>query len=340
VPEALALRTGNRGEAVRDLQQRLADIGFRADPDESGVFGPGTERAVRAFQDDRGLPVDGVVGRYTWASLVESGFALGDRLLYYRQPMFRGDDVAELQRRLMTLGFDASRVDGIFGADTHRALVEFQRSTGLVPDGVCGPSSITALDRVGGLADGSVASVRERAALRQGPHRLEGRRVFVATPPGLAVVGDAAARGFTMARAGAVHDSSGGDASFMAQTANSLGVELVVALASATDDGPQCVYFETEGFRSETGHLVASRIRDELAVALEEPVGLTGRAYPLLRETRMAAVVCELVRDGDAAALGSLVRRSGDVARALVRGVRAAYEAAEVDAAPERDSTE
>ena len=120
------------------------------EPTSPARFGAATERPCAAFQDDRGLRVDGIVGRHTWASLVESGFALGDRLLYFRQPMLRGDDVAELQRRLNALGFDAGRVDGIFGADTHRALVEFQRSTGLVADGMCGPDTVAALDRVGG----------------------------------------------------------------------------------------------------------------------------------------------------------------------------------------------
>ena len=76
---------------------------------------------MRAFQDARGLRVDGICGPQTWAAVVESGWRLGDRLLYRRRPMLRGDDVAELQRRLNGLGFDAGREDGIFGDDTDRA---------------------------------------------------------------------------------------------------------------------------------------------------------------------------------------------------------------------------
>ena len=45
--------------------------------------------------------------------------------------MQRGDDVADLQQRLSTLGFDTGRVDGIFGDRTSRALAEFQRNAGL-----------------------------------------------------------------------------------------------------------------------------------------------------------------------------------------------------------------
>ena len=104
-----------------------------ATPTRPAQFGAGTEAAVRAFQEPRGLRVDGICGDETWASLVEAGYRLGDRLLYHRAPMLRGDDVAELQRLLGGLGFDAGRVDGIFGPDTAAALVEFQRNAGL-PD--------------------------------------------------------------------------------------------------------------------------------------------------------------------------------------------------------------
>lgn len=61
------LRDGASGAAVRDLQQQLNQLGYRgADgrPLEtaSGKFGPQTEHALRAFQEDRGLKVDGIFG--------------------------------------------------------------------------------------------------------------------------------------------------------------------------------------------------------------------------------------------------------------------------------------
>ncbi|MDP1826960.1 MAG: peptidoglycan-binding protein [Archangium sp.] len=62
------LRFGARGEAVRGLQQRLSQLGF--DPrGVDGVFGPGTQAAVRSFQASRGLGVDGIVGPQTWGAL-------------------------------------------------------------------------------------------------------------------------------------------------------------------------------------------------------------------------------------------------------------------------------
>jgi putative chitinase len=62
------LKQGSSGPDVKDLQQRLKDFGF--DPNGvDGKFGPGTEAAVRAFQQSNGLSVDGKVGPNTSAAL-------------------------------------------------------------------------------------------------------------------------------------------------------------------------------------------------------------------------------------------------------------------------------
>jgi len=58
---------------VRDLQHRLATLGFDTAPAEAGVYGESTAAEVRAFQAARGLRVDGICGRQTWSSLVEAG---------------------------------------------------------------------------------------------------------------------------------------------------------------------------------------------------------------------------------------------------------------------------
>src|SRR6266545_2786243 len=106
-----ALRRGSAGEPVRDVQRRLAAVGYSTAGDDPGVFGAATQEAVRKFQEQRGLRSDGDVGPETWAALVETGFVLGDRHLYLRAPMLRGDDVVDLQRRLNAMGFDAGRED-------------------------------------------------------------------------------------------------------------------------------------------------------------------------------------------------------------------------------------
>ena len=101
-------------------------IGYSIDG-EHREFGPLTEASLRSFQRARGLVVDGICGPHAWNSLVEADMRLGDRLLYYRSPMMRGDDVEDLQQRLGSLGFDARWVDGIFGVNTHDAVREFQQ---------------------------------------------------------------------------------------------------------------------------------------------------------------------------------------------------------------------
>lgn len=60
---ATVLRSGSTGEAVRALQQTLSALGYPAEAD--GVFGEKTERAVRAFQRDHELVMDGIVGPKT-----------------------------------------------------------------------------------------------------------------------------------------------------------------------------------------------------------------------------------------------------------------------------------
>ncbi len=61
------LRQGSRGAAVRTMQQRLRDLGFNVSVD--GDFGPGTRRAVIAFQRNNGVAGDGIVGPATWRLL-------------------------------------------------------------------------------------------------------------------------------------------------------------------------------------------------------------------------------------------------------------------------------
>jgi peptidoglycan hydrolase-like protein with peptidoglycan-binding domain len=66
------LRRGSRGEAVKELQRRLQAAGFNPGAID-GIFGQGTDSAVRAFQRARGLTADGIVGPNTWAKLGASG---------------------------------------------------------------------------------------------------------------------------------------------------------------------------------------------------------------------------------------------------------------------------
>jgi peptidoglycan hydrolase-like protein with peptidoglycan-binding domain len=65
-PDALpTIRRGDRGEAVALLQRFLMIK-------DDGIFGPKTDSVVRSFQTSAGLTRDGVVGRMTWAALIQT----------------------------------------------------------------------------------------------------------------------------------------------------------------------------------------------------------------------------------------------------------------------------
>ena len=61
---------GSKGEAVRELQIELTAMGLLNDVVD-GKFGNKTRKAVIAFQEQRGLVKDGIVGKKTWAALYE-----------------------------------------------------------------------------------------------------------------------------------------------------------------------------------------------------------------------------------------------------------------------------
>ena len=320
------LHRGHRGDPVRDLQHRLIGAGYRIDPSEIGGFGDTTEAAVREFQTRRGVRVDGVIGSETWAALVESGFAIGDRLLYHRSPNLRGDDVLALQRLLNRLGFDSGREDAILGPETASALREFQRNSGLSVDGIAGPSTLDAFSRVEPMADGSVASVRERDELRRGG-RLDGRRIYVSVSPGFDQIGTPVARSLVDLGAEVMLDVSGADDHQLATRANRWNADLFVAARSGDTAGWECFYYERDAFRSERGWHTAHRIAHELTECgpHHSADGVSGVAFAVLRETRMAAVICAL-GDGTAERLGELLTRSPELGIAIGTGIRRAFE--------------
>lgn len=286
--------------AVSDLQNRLAAAGCDPGPAESGEYGSATEDAVRVFQRARGLRVDGVCGPQTWASLVEAGYRLGDRLLYAHEPMLRGDDVSDLQRRLSALGFNVGRVDGLFGAGTAQALSQFQRAAGLAADGLAGPSTLAAMARLG-KRDGApadpapVAVIHERERLRRAPRQLAGRQVALGQPGGLDALIGAAARSLS-ARGAVVVPLPQLDGAEQADAANRLKADLFVGFVLDPDrDGCEIAYWRSpHGHLSEGGRRLAGLLCEPFHAALGDAgeVAPVGMALPVLRETRMPAVVC------------------------------------------------
>ena len=184
------LRRGSSGPAVTDVRARLRALpesqladrsGLEASVGSTEVYDEALERAVRAFQQQHGLLVDGIVGPETFAAIDGARWRLGDRLLSHTPGHLQhGEDVAALQERLNSLGFSAGRVDGRFGDDTERAVRAFQRAYGLPSDGTVGPETLRAFaDLRRSVSGGSATVLRERERVRRAGHSLSGRTVVL-----------------------------------------------------------------------------------------------------------------------------------------------------------------
>lgn len=154
-------KNGDSGEAVRRIQLELNAAGFpTGTPD--GIYGPDTEAAVRAFQQSRGLDVDGVVGPRTWGALQGADVASPPAPSAAPAPSDapptsaaaapgvyrigdRGEEVRTIQTELKSAGFDPGPIDGVYGGGTAAAVRAFQTSKGLPADGVVGPVTWAAL---------------------------------------------------------------------------------------------------------------------------------------------------------------------------------------------------
>jgi N-acetylmuramoyl-L-alanine amidase len=292
-------RVGDQGPAIRDIQDRLTALGFGSNGDIRAIFGDGTRQAVIAFQKAKGLDSDGIVGPDTWRVLYEAGYRLGDRIIFMRRPMIRGEDVAELQSRLNSLGFDSGKVDGIYGPQTEHAVIDFQHNRYLAEDGRVGPEVVTEIHLVtrGEMKEGRQA-IREREWLRMLPTTMAGARVFLDADcrnP------DEARDAWNAASAAALAIQDAGGVPVMsrssditiperlrARRANRVGSDLIVAFRINRDDDDAVYYFASEHSSSQAGEALAS--------ALARTVGgrVEGRASAMLKETRAPAAVVAL----------------------------------------------
>lgn len=291
-------RLGDEGAAVRDIQDRLAALGFDPSPDPRAEFGQGTLEAVARFQRAKGLEPDGIVGPDTWRVLYEAGYRLGDRLLFMRRPMIRGEDVAELQSRLNSLGFDSGKVDGIFGPDTEGAVLDFQHNRSLAEDGKVGPEVVTELHLVtrGEMRESRYA-IREREWMRMLPDSVAGTRVYLDAgcrdPDEAKAAWEAAtAAALAIQEAGGLPMMSRRQDTLLpervrARRANRMGADLIVGFQLGENNS--VYYFASEHSSSAAGEKLARAIASSLGSHVE------GRANAMLKETRSPAVVISRV---------------------------------------------
>ena len=159
------IKPGDRGDVVTTVTNTLHRLGLIAAPTD--IFTDDVAHAVRAFQQERGLRVSGEIDIGTHAAIEEARWKLGDRSLKVDSPLMRGDDVATLQSRLIDMGFNPGRVDGIYGSATEGAVKEFQKSVGVKNDGICGPGTVMSLMRLMRTVSGGAPTQLRDQAVRE-----------------------------------------------------------------------------------------------------------------------------------------------------------------------------
>jgi peptidoglycan hydrolase-like protein with peptidoglycan-binding domain len=134
---AIKCAPGEKGDDVKEYQERLKSLEYYTYSKISGYYGPATKLAVKRFQRTNGLPVNGVLNGDAIALLKS-----GDAKSYTIYPGDKGDDVKALQKRLKELGYDIpGDATGYFGDITEAAVRQFQKVNKLEVDGKAGKNT-------------------------------------------------------------------------------------------------------------------------------------------------------------------------------------------------------
>ncbi len=140
---------GSQGWNVSVLQEELVNLGYHPGS-VGGQFTHETLNAVKKFQENNGIAVDGIVGPVTERTIASdltqqydavSG-ALGSQSITYGD---YGPSVVTLQGDLSQLGYQPGPADGVFNRQTGQALMAFQQKAGLDVSEIVGPSTYAAL---------------------------------------------------------------------------------------------------------------------------------------------------------------------------------------------------
>ncbi|MGI8679571.1 MAG: N-acetylmuramoyl-L-alanine amidase [Jatrophihabitans sp.] len=319
----LPLRRGATGSAVAEVRSMLATIGRldNTDPAAAYLFDEPTELAVRHFQQGRGISVDGTVGAETYHALTGAHWKLGDRVLAHESgSALTGDDVTDLQTKLIELGFHLAKADGVFGRSTAEALRHFQNDYGLIADGICGPNTMRALRQLGRrVVGGRPQLLRDMVAVAEAGPSLLGKRIVLdaghgGDDPGVVAGGiteadiawDLASRLEGRLTALGVQTwptrgpGNGPSEEQRATLANDVGADLVLSLhvdgySSPSANGIASYYYGAGESTSTIGERLADLAQRELVARTGMLDNRThAKTWALLRLTRMPTVRVEL----------------------------------------------
>jgi N-acetylmuramoyl-L-alanine amidase len=230
----------------------------------------------------------------TWSALVEASWTLGDRVLYLTAPNLRGDDVASLQSSLAHLGFDCGKVDGIFGPLTDHALRELQTNLGIAVDGTCDASMVRMIATISSQSGTGPGVAMLRDMLHGATGSLSATRVVLGHFGGLSPLTRTLARELRQ-HAATVMTLDEPDALIQAQATNQFDGDAYIGFESSPDPVTMVSFYRVPAFESAAGRCLAEQIADGLAtIADRQAVEVNGMRLPILRETRMPAVLCVL----------------------------------------------
>ncbi|MFB4166220.1 peptidoglycan-binding protein [Alteribacillus sp. JSM 102045] len=138
------LYKGMRHSDVVDLQDQLKAIGLFQYHTSTGYFGSITYQAVKDFQREQNILVDGIVGPQTFSALNNRQSTIEPNQILRLGS--RGQTVVNLQNRLKLMGFYPFKVDGIYGSNTKKAVIDFQKTHELLVDGIAGPQTLKEIE--------------------------------------------------------------------------------------------------------------------------------------------------------------------------------------------------
>jgi len=144
---------------IEEVQVILKSEGYEPG-NTDGRMGKETRDAIKAFQESMGLKSTGYIDKITLTQVEDSrrareileskkDYGLKAKGTMQRDPTkaeFR-PAAKEIQAALKNAGFNPGSIDGKIGPRTRQAIKDFQKSKGLVPDGVVGPKTWTSLGR-------------------------------------------------------------------------------------------------------------------------------------------------------------------------------------------------
>ncbi|MCM8824497.1 MAG: peptidoglycan-binding protein [Candidatus Omnitrophica bacterium] len=153
---------------VEEIQKMLKELGYRPGVID-GKIGFRTRDAIKKFQSDQSLKITGYIDKKTWEEinrLYKERFApldnvkigkdveqvkkidivnkeklIKEQVVEKKGESFKKISVLQIQTALKNAGFSPGPIDGKLGAKTKKAIIEFQKREGLVPDGKVGPKT-------------------------------------------------------------------------------------------------------------------------------------------------------------------------------------------------------